>query len=131
MRILWYSHRYVRIDKLFDLVNHEIMEVRMKTVDWSINSHSYVFLSHFVKESCNTSGWYVCCSSRYHFADKPHIGTILICRILLPQFFQNLPAACILSSFITVSYNSNLIPIISYQKFFINIHMISYVHYLF
>ena len=91
-----------RCYELCYLLTHEVMEVWVKTIHWTVNTHSHILLSHFVNE-CSHTSWHQMCSTYWDtLAYVTHIATVLVCCMAEAQFIQHLPAIHVASPFVAV-----------------------------
>ena len=73
------------MDKLSDFVDHQIVEVRVETVDGPVDGHCHVLFVHFVDECCYSSGGHVRCPARNGLTNVANVGTVLVRCIFMTQ----------------------------------------------
>lgn len=85
-----------------DLLDHEIVEVRMESVHGAVDSDRHVVLAHLVEQRRYAGRRQVSCSPRYHGADVPHVLAVPVCRVPDAHLREDFPAVCVFSLRITI-----------------------------
>lgn len=80
-----------------DLLDHEVVEVRMESVDGTVDADRHVVLAHFDEERGDTRRRQMSRPPRHDRADVPHVLAVLVRRIPDAQLSQNFSAIRVLS----------------------------------
>ena len=92
-----------RFDDLGHLLHHEIMEVRVESINWTVDAYSYVILADLVDERGNSGRHQMCRTSRHAFTNVAYIITIVVCRVAEAEFLQYLSAVSIRAFLVAVT----------------------------
>lgn len=92
-----------------DFVDHQIMEMRVKSVERPVNGHCHMRKTHLVDEGSNSGSSNVRSTARNDLTDIANVGAVFIRSVFMAQFFKHLAAASIFSLLIAEKERTRII----------------------